>query len=329
MRLFKVGLLPLVLAMVSTLPVQGSTLFIVPTFDSSITSDPNASAIEATINSAISTYAADFSNPITVDITFEEMSSGLGSNTTFFETIPYATYCNALVAHATTTNDASAVASLLVGGVCPTTNPVTGSSSINVKTPNLRALGLLGPPSSPDGTVMLNTSITTPGSPGSTLSNSLISVVEHEMDEVLGLGSAMPNTSGGTIGAAPSNSPFPEDLFRFTAGPGGTRTFSAGSPCSGLGNAFFSINGGTTDLAQFNNACNGGDFGDWAVVGSPKVQDWQATAGATPSLGVELVALDVIGYDLVGTPEPGTFVLVGSALLSAVFLRRRAIRTRA
>lgn len=318
--------------MVSTLPVHASTLFIVPTFDSSITSDPNASAIEATINSAIATYAADFSNPITVDITFEEMSSGLGSNSTFFETIPYATYCNALVAHATTANDASAVASLLVGGVCPTNNPVTGSSMINVKTPNLRALGLLGPPSSADGTVMVNTSLTNPGSPGSALSYSLISVVEHEMDELLGLGSALPNTNAGsfaTVGAAPSNSPFPEDLFRYTAGPGGTRTFSAGSPCSGLGNAFFSINGGTTDLAQFNNACNGGDFGDWAVVGSPKVQDWQATPGANPSLGVELVALDVVGYDLVDAPEPGTFFLVGSALLSVVFLRRRAIAARA
>jgi hypothetical protein len=302
---------------VCAFPVHGTSLFISPTFNSSITSDPNAAVIESTINTALSIYAASFADPITVDITFGE-GSGLGSSSTFFETVSYSTYCNALVADAKTGNDALAVATLAPGGVCPTHNPVTGSTMIDVKTANLRALGIatpgFGPGGAADGTVTLNTAITTPPGGGGF---SLLAVTEHEIDEVLGLGSGLPNTAGPNIA---SSSIFPEDLFRFDAS--GNRTFASGASCTGLPNAFFSING-AVDLAQFNNACNGGDFGDWAVVGSPKVQDFAAISGSNPSLGPELIALDVIGYDS-AVPEPATFLLVGAALVGAGLLKRRS-----
>ena len=45
-------------------------LIIHPTFDSSITGNPNAAAIEAMINRAISIYEALFSDPITIQILF-------------------------------------------------------------------------------------------------------------------------------------------------------------------------------------------------------------------------------------------------------------------
>src|SRR2546423_7346079 len=48
----------------------GSGLIISPTFDSSITNDPNAAAIEAMINRAIAIYESLFSDPITVSILF-------------------------------------------------------------------------------------------------------------------------------------------------------------------------------------------------------------------------------------------------------------------
>ena len=54
-------------------------LTIVPTFDSTITNDPNAATIEATINGAIQVYAQTFSDPITVTIDFKESKSGLGT----------------------------------------------------------------------------------------------------------------------------------------------------------------------------------------------------------------------------------------------------------
>jgi hypothetical protein len=278
-----------------------ANMVITPTYAANITSDPNAAAIESTIQSAINIYEADFSDPITVHITFQEMTGGLGQSSTFFGTISYASYLAALTADAKTADDVTALAHLGAGP----NNPVNGTASINVKTANLRALGLPGnpPAGQPDGTIGLNTSITNPGSPGSSGANSLMVVTEHEIDEVLGLGSALPTP--------PSGNPFPEDLFRYDSS--GARSFTTTSTAK----AFFSING-TTDLAQFDNQNDGGDFGDWQSNPlppgvQPKVQDAFASPGSTPALGVELRALDVIGYNSI--PEPGTGVLLAAALV--------------
>src|SRR5262249_9963670 len=50
--------------------VATTGLTIQPAFDSSITSNPNSAAIQATINRAISTYETLFSDPITIQIRF-------------------------------------------------------------------------------------------------------------------------------------------------------------------------------------------------------------------------------------------------------------------
>jgi hypothetical protein len=273
-------------------------------FDSSITSDPNAAAIEGTINQAINVYQTTLTNPITVTINFAEMSSGLGQSSTSFATGPYSLYFNALVATQTSANDATAILSL--GPLPPSgNNPVTGTTLINVTTANLRAVGINvnPPPGQPDGFIGLNTHLTTPGSPGSSLQFSLLAVTEHEIDEVLGLGSAINRF----------NDPFPEDLWRYNKD--GTRNFSNSSSSV----AFFSIDG-TTDLARFNNGNNGGDWGDWNTGSAPpQVQDAFATPGSHPTLGVnELTALDVIGYNLASAvPEPSTVTMLGTALVLA------------
>lgn len=296
-------------------PQAHASLVIAPTFSAAITGDPNAAVIEATIDTAIDVYETDFSDPITVSIAFSEMSSGLGTSSAFFATVPYATYRNALAADAKTANDAAAMALLPPSAV----NPVTGSTAIDVKTANLRVVGIAAnpPAGQPDGTVSVNTTLTNPGSAGSSSQFSLLAVTEHEIDEVLGLGSGLNSES--TI--------FPEDLFRYAAS--GTRSY-ASSPTA---DAYFSING-TTDLAQFNNVANGADFGDWASNPlppgvSPQVQDAFATPGSTPTLGPnELQALDVIGYDLTVT-EPASIALLGPALAGLIAYRRRTRRRNA
>jgi len=55
---------------------------------SGITSDPNATAIEATINSTVSFYEATFSNNFTISIGFDEFG-GLGASASNTAILPY------------------------------------------------------------------------------------------------------------------------------------------------------------------------------------------------------------------------------------------------
>ncbi|MCW3096030.1 MAG: hypothetical protein JWL77_1648 [Chthonomonadaceae bacterium] len=301
------------LAILSTGPTVHAQLVITPTFDASITGASNAAAIEATINSAIAAYQTSFTNPINVTINFQAMGSGLGqSNTTLYK-LNYSTFINALTANASSVDDATALAHLPTGSI----NPVNSTSTINVKTANIRALGIAGsfpPIGGFDGTIGLNTGITDIGITGTTGQYSLFAVTEHEIDEVLGLGS---DVAGTGFFADPA----PEDLYRYTSG--GARTFS-----NAVDDAYLSLDG-TTDLARYNNVNNGGDYGDYHTGGTPQVQDAFATPGAHPVLGVELRSLDAIGYTrtaaIVATPEPSSFVMLGAGALalSGYGLRRR------
>jgi hypothetical protein len=289
------------------------------TYLSSITSSPDAAAIEGDIQSVLSMYSSNIFNNINVSIDFGTMNSGLGESSFSFDTVPYQTYCTDLAASATSASDATATANL---GACGAKNPVNGTTSIELKYANANAVGINdAPPGGSDGTILINTSITDGGTGNCTGDcYSFQATLEHELDEILGLGSALANTSGGNV-AVFSDNPAAEDLFRFSAP--GVRSFNAGVSCGSLGSAYFSIDGGTTNLAGFNNACNGGDFGDWDT-SSVRVQNYQAGPGQNPALGVELTALDVIGYTLDSTtPEPPTFLLTATTLGAIAFLRRR------
>jgi hypothetical protein len=280
-------------------------LNIVPTFDSTITGDPNAAAIEGTINAAIQEYRNAFSDHITVNITFGE-GGGLGSSSTNILSIPYATYRAALVTHATTANDTVALANLPIQA----TSPADGQAELFVATANARALGLTGPGGT-DSTITLNTSIMNftrpPGNPGK---YDLKAVAEHEIDEALGFGSGL----NVPVGSRESR---PQDLFRYNGKNSRSYTTNTGE------NSFFSIDGGNTILLAFNQSGGGADYGDWASSATPHVQDAFGTPGATPDLNTELTNLDVIGYTQV--PEPGTLGLLAAAglVVGRVIRRRR------
>ena len=270
---------------------SGAGLTIIPTFNANIDA-----ATQTVINNAIAFYENTFTDNITVNIEFHNMSTGLGQSVFFIFNVPYPSYRTALGANATSADDATALANTPSGS----TNPVTGSSNILVKSPNGRAIGinlpeLSFPSSSPcpmftgSGCIGLNV----------TLANSLgvlTAAVEHEIDEVLGLGSALHGTT------TPVD-PWSEDLFRW-ASPG-VRSFAANTstthPCTSTPASFFSIDGGTTDLNEFNNCNNGGDYGDWITHTPSQVQDAFINGSGSPSLSVtssEVRALDVIGYTI-------------------------------
>src|SRR5260370_38946034 len=104
----------------TTVPTTG--LITHATFDSSITGNPNAAAIEAMINRAISIYESLFSDPITIQIRFRYATTAPNgtplpqgavalSNFVIY-VIPWNTAVDALRADAKTSNDNLAIASL-------------------------------------------------------------------------------------------------------------------------------------------------------------------------------------------------------------------------
>lgn len=293
---------------------QPAHLVIVPTYDNSILSDPNGSTIVSTISSAIQVYQNTFANPITVNITFSEMSSGLGQSLTYVGQVGYGTYRNALV-----TDKLSGGDTAFLNYLPASNDPTYSGKNVRVTTANFRALGFnVTPPiGKPDSTISLNTSLMNLSrATNASDKYDLYAVASHEIDEALGLGSAL---NGGTV---PAGLITGEDLFRYAAA--GTRSFNVDPDAQ----AYFSVDGGQTALVYFNQDSRG-DFQDWYSIGqhTPEVQDAFGTPGVQINLGTnEVMALRVVGYNLAAAPEPPVtagFLLGGLGLAGLIVARRR------
>jgi hypothetical protein len=154
------------------------------------------------------------------------------------------------------------------------------------------------------------------------------SIVEHETDENLGTiscigtetNTAVPYDQCNPAGTDAS----PADLFRYASS--GVRSFlttANGTP------AYFSTDGGVTDIADYNNTPNDADYGDWLVnFNDLKVQDFEASYGTidiTTDGGSEIDVLDAVGFNL-STPEPGTVGLLGAGLAIVAAIRVASTR---
>jgi hypothetical protein len=289
----------------------GGALVINPTFDSSITNDPNAAAIEAMIDDAISTIASLFDDPIVVQILFRYSTTYADGTTSLppqdaavsesgLHVVPWNTFLSALTADATTANDATANATLPGGALTTNIDPSSANGrAVGLNTPPVMfADGSVGAGGLYDGIITLNSlaafQFTRPLT-GGTLDARRFT--EHEIDEVLGLGS--------NIDRHPDLRP--QDLFAWSA-PGLRNLTSSGS-------RYFSIDGGTTDIVDFNQEA-GGDLGDWLSGPCPQVPPLVQNAFSCPDQVADVtptspegINLDVIGYDPVGTPGTTTTTL--------------------
>ncbi len=270
------------------------SLTIVPTFDSSITGDPNGAAMEAAINAAIQVYESTYTDDVTVQITFvNDTTVGLGQSDTFYFTVSYSSYHTALKNKAADANDTNALSKLPNGNH----DPVVSGTQVNLTTALYRCVGL-GTYTGMDSTISINTDLVNYTRPGINPDNyDMQEVVEHEIDEVLGTSSALPDTADG-INVM--------DLFRYDTNL--NRTFTTSGD-----NAYFSVDG-TNLWARYNQESDGdyGDFwsdtGFWAPPGKtagPQVQDAFGTSGQYEDIGVnEMAMLDVVGWTLAPPLNP-------------------------
>jgi hypothetical protein len=289
----------------------GSGLVINPTFDSSITGNPNSAAIQAMITRAIALYQPLFSDPNTVEIFFRYSNtqpdgSPIGTNVAQSNFVVYGvtwgTYLTSLRGDAQTSNDSSANADLPSAALSTNISPSgAGGRAIGLDTPPaMFADGHVNVGGPYDGIVTLNS--TEPYQfvrPPSSGNYDAQTATEHEMDEVLGFGSYLGSGSSDLR---------PQDLFSWSSP--GVRNHIA------IGTRYFSIDNGNTNIVNFNQGPKG-DFGDWLSESCPQTHPYVQNAfgckgqfANVTSTSPEGINLDVIGYDLTSAIiSPGPTVL--------------------
>jgi hypothetical protein len=326
MSLKRKGVSSIVLLAGVAAPGVFANLIITPTFDTTITTNANAAAIEGAIDSAIGTIEGLYSNSVDIPVKFTYSPGAAGnleSNTGLFYSESYSTYVSQLradsAANPGNTVLATAIANLADG------NDANGNSQVALAAAQLTMLGVAR---AGNAVVNINSSQDFAFSrPVTSDQFDAVGGIEHELDEVLGGGGA-----GSTLNNCMTNPGFfcgkygPTDLYRYSAPL--TPSYTTSSTAS----SYFSIDGGVTSVVGFNQNSTG-DYADFAPPGAGAgqlIQDAFNSRGqdeAYTTSSPEFEMLESIGWDPVTTPEPGTTVLLSAGLGVLVFhLYRRGIR---
>jgi hypothetical protein len=313
-------------------------LVIVPSFDTTLTSQSNAVALEAAINTAASTISGLYSNAGTVDVLFKFDNSVLGESTTDGDFVPYTSYVSQLgvVSAANPGNHilSTAVANISKGNtgnwVLGTTAMLRVGQGYFGVTPCFNAAGnsVSGCNAIYDGVITIGAVST--ASAGAGFNSQAVVVVEHEMNEILG-GGGPASTIGydfsaeGKTGVLGST-----DLYRYqSSGPTCADVDSTPSyTTSSSAVACYSYDGGSTSLVRMNQAGGGSDYADFATTtpNTPYIQDafYPGTTPVYSPLSPEFVMMQSLGWEAV--PEPSTMPLFGGAIGGLSWLRRRRFR---
>jgi hypothetical protein len=254
------------------------------TYDSSVSNAP--AGFTSAITDVVNYYESVFNDPVTVNIDVgwgevagQSLGGALGASETNLGVFSYSQVKAALAADATSAGDATAVASL------PGSDP-TGGGSFLLATAEAKALGL-GTGAAVDGYVGFSSSVNYTFDPNNRAVSGaydFIGVAEHEISEVMGRIALLGTPLGGL-----SHTYSALDLFRYSSP--GARQLAAGNT------AYFSLDGGNTDLNNFN-ALSGADAGDWASGGGNDAYNASARSGVAELVSTnDLRVLDAIGWD--------------------------------
>ncbi|HNC52844.1 MAG TPA: NF038122 family metalloprotease [Accumulibacter sp.] len=323
----------------------------------SFSSTGNSQA-DAAFAAAGARWSSDFTDNVTINVNagFAVLAPGvLASTSTAAVLAPYTMVRDALIADATSADDATAVAHLPVGSVNMlinrTANDPNGAGSatpyldangsannraIAMTRADAKALGLIaGNNATIDANITFNSSFFYDFNPADGIGAGLydfVGLATHELGHALGFISGVDVLD---TESPPAAGPFPEDdftnvtpldLYRYSSDSAvvGAIDWTADSRAK-----YFSIDGGATDIALF---ATGKNFGDGRQASHWKddlgIGVMDPTAAGGEKLGItptDLRAFDVIGWNLASAslPEPVTPLLFASALLAGGLARRQ------
>ena len=268
-------------------------------WDASVANAPVG--FQAGVQSVVNYFESHFSNPIsiTIDVGYGEVNGqamgggALGESESYVTSVSYSALQSALV------NNANAIGATAAAASLPTTSPVSGSYWLT--TAEAQALGLAGS-SAVNGYIGLSSAYSfcynnSNGVPGGQFD--FFGTVAHEITEVMGRSMF----DGANFFGGPSYEPL--DLFHYSAP--GVRDFSGATA------GYFSANGGTTNLNNFNTNA-GGDYGDWAgSAGNDAFLAFSAPGVVNGVSANDLTAMNLLGWDPTGSAGPPPVLTIALA----------------
>jgi hypothetical protein len=249
-------------------------------FDAAATAAP--ASFLAGIEQAASLLSAAISNKITVNLQIDYNGTGGGASAgpDAGQNMNYATVRSDLIANAAPGDTAF--------NALPTGSTIQGQSQVAVWNAQLKLWGLLPANSTTtdDGSATFATDINP---------SLLVGVALHELTHALG-----------RVPYGQPDGPQPDifDFYRFTSA--GTYLFTDNKPAAA---AYFSLNGGTTKIADYGQSSDPSDFLNSGVQGSNDPFNEIYSNGTIQSLtSIDKQELDALGFNTMTTSQPPSLV---------------------